>query len=150
MNRESPGPPLLMDPEYCPQSDPTAAEYAHAAAMGLLAALGGSAVWFLMVLATGRLWGILSMGMGLLCGWTVHQAAARHRSVGTGVLASAYTALGLGLGHWLLFNPNLLARLVQAPAAVEALRWFDLLFGLGALFIAYRTAGPIRRETPRL
>lgn len=145
MDRPTPGPPLLAESEYCATAAPTVAEYARASALGLLASLGGGGIWYGTVLVTGRLWGILAVGMGLLCGLAVHYGATRHRSVALGVMAAGYSAVGLGLGYLLLFYPHLLAGLIETHPPMGRLRWFDLLFASAALFLAYRTAGPVRR-----
>jgi hypothetical protein len=144
--RETPGPPLLAEPEYCATAAPTASEYLRAAGAGFLAAVTGGLLLFLAAVATNRLWGILAVAIGLACGLAVHRGASRLRSVGLGVLAAICTAAGLGFGYLLLFHPQLLTLLTGAWPVTGALRWFDLLFNGAALFIAYRTAGPVRRE----
>lgn len=150
MRRDTPGPPLLAEPEFCSTAAPSPGGYARASLFGLLASLGGGMLWFMVMHATGRLWGIMGVGLGVGCGLAVHQGAYRLRSKWTGVIGVVCTALGLSLRYYLLVRPDTLSRWVSSRPELSHLPWLDLLFTILALGASYRTAGPIRRATNRL
>lgn len=143
MRRDTPGPPLMAEPEYCATAAPSLGGYARGILFGLLTGTGGGAIWFVLVDKTRPQWGLVALGLGLACGHAVHHGAHRLRSKGTGVIASVCTLLGLLFGYYLAFKAG--APSPEAPPILRAS--LDLLFILAALIAAYRSAGP-KREKP--
>ena len=147
-NSETPGPPLLAEPEFCATAAPSPGQYLQATLLGAGTSVGSGLLWFFIVLVTGRFWGILAIAVGLACGLGVHRGASRHRSILLGVLAGAYTAFGLGLGYFLLFHPELFSGWLSVKPTPSPVRWFDLLFAGASILLAYRMAGPQRKDMP--
>lgn len=135
--RLNPGPPLTAEEEFCEHAPPTGGETFKAMGTALLITLGGALGWFLVVLATRRLWGFSTVLIGVAAGWTMHQAAGRHRSRTLGILAAVTTVLAPIIGYGMLWLP-----FVSPDLADRHFSWYDLaMLALGA-FVAYRLAGP--------
>lgn len=131
-----PGPPLTAGEEFCPDEPPSAHEYWRAsfAAMALGTVLAGG--WFVVAVATQRLWGVIVVLIGIALGLTVHRAAGRHRSYVMGAIAAGATLLAGILGYILLWMPFVSA------SVDRRIEWYHPLMLVLALFVAYRLAGP--------
>lgn len=131
-----PGPPLTAGDEPCLDAPPTGGEYARAAVIAALASLVGAGGWFLTALVTHRLWGVVSVVIGVVVGMAVHQAAGRHRALALGAIAAAATLAASGVGYALLWLP------IVPPAVNRQFTWYQLaVIAIGAL-ISFLLAGP--------
>jgi hypothetical protein len=135
-NHMDPGPPLISGDEFCPDDPPTGMETLRAVGTALLVVILGGAGWFVVVLATQRLWGVVMVLVGGLSGYFINQAAGRHRSLTLGLLAGGATLCASALGYGLLFLP-----FVDGTVINRSLDWTDLIKLAVAMFLAYRLAG---------
>lgn len=133
---EDPGPPLLAEEEFCPYAAPTRGEILRAILVGALMVLTGSVAQLAAALITQRVWGLVTVGVGIITGFAVHEAAGRHRSVLVGAVAAGSTLGASLIGYGFYWIP-LLPRTVDRTVTLYHL----IMLGLG-LFIAYLLSGP--------
>lgn len=136
----NPGPPLTAEEEFCEHAPPTGMEYLKATGTAVLITLGGALSWFLIVLATRRLWGFSTVIIGVAAGWILNHAAGRHRSRPLGIMAASATVLAAMIGYGMLWLP-----FVDPKLADRQFSWYDLVMQALGAFVAYRLAGPKAR-----
>jgi len=130
-----PGPPLLIQPEYCATDSPTRSEYMRAG-LTAVAAIGVGALGSMgTALATQRIWGVVIVALGILIGFAIHWAAGRHRSVYLGLVAVCATVLGPVIGYAMLWLP------FASPTLDRSLTWSHLGMMVVGSLIAYLLAG---------
>lgn len=132
-----PGPPLTPEEEYCAHDPPTGAETAKAIGVAALSVLAGGISWFVIALATQRLWSFVTVGIGVLTGLAMYRAAGRHRSQALGIIAGVATTLASGVGYALLWLP-----FVRDLPVDKQLSWGHLIMLCVGIFAAYRITGP--------
>lgn len=131
----NPGPPLLIEPEYCACDLPTRSEYIRAGFSAILAVALGAVALIVSTLATYRLWGVVIVIGGIVNGFLVYWAAGRHRSLATGLMAVGATLLGPLIGYVLLWLPTV------SPEVDRALTWSHLVLTVVGCFVAYLLSG---------
>ncbi len=130
-----PGPPMLIQPEYCATDAPTRSEYVRASATAAAAVVVGAVGWLGTALITQRIWGVVIVALGIMIGFAVHWAAGRHRSLYMGLMAAGATLLGPVIGYALLWLPFI------SPRLDRSVRWSHfVMLAVGSL-IAYLLAG---------
>lgn len=133
---QNPGPPLTAGDEYCACAPPTAAEYAKAAGIAFLIAIGGVAACLGLALLTARLWSVTSVVVGVCAGLAIYRAAGRHRSVGLGIMAACTTILTAVTGYALLWLP-----VFNRTAVNRELTWYHIAIVAAASIMAYGFTG---------
>jgi len=101
----NPGPPLLIQPEYCATDPPTRLEYVKALATAAVTVAVGSITLMATALITQRVWGVVIVALGIVIGFAIHWAAGRHRSMYIGLIAVGATLLGPLIGYAMLWLP---------------------------------------------
>lgn len=135
-----PGPPLLIQPEYCATDSPTRSEYLRAGVTAVAAVAIGALGSMGTAVATQRIWGVVIVALGILIGFGIHWAAGRHRSLYLGLMAVGATLLGPLIGYALLWLP------FTSPHLDRSVTWAHLGTLVVGGIIAYLLAG--QRSSP--
>jgi len=72
--------------------------------IGIVAAIVGALIWFGFVVATGILWGLISVVIGYLVGKSVVWGSGNKRGVKLQLLSFSLTCLSLFFGEYLIFS----------------------------------------------
>lgn len=137
----SPGPPLVVEKEFCASEPPTTAENLRAGGAALVALVAGAVLWLGLVLLLQKISSLTPLLIAVGAGQLVHRAAGRHRSVALGILAAASSLLAVLGGFALLWLPFF--ERLKFPRQLD---WYQIaIMVLGAL-VAYHLAGPRQGE----
>lgn len=140
-DRPNPGPPLIVQDEFCACQPPTAKEYLKASGAALLIILAGAGAWLGLVLLLQRISSLAGVLIALSAGWAIHRAAGRHRSLALGLLAAASSVLAPLAGFALLWLPGF-SRL-KVPRQLD---WYHLIMLALSALAAYSMTGPRDRR----